>query len=450
MLYKCNIVESSKSIKKTIENAGYTEASPDVLPHVSINDMSKKTPSLMPGIISNDMLMKYITSKDGLYDLMKDTGNMMEQYTLTPSSDPYYYKHLFDGRIWIMKPANSWNSYGVKVVATFDEFRYEFYSIRHNFDYVLCEYIRNPTLISGRKFHVRYIVNVSIQDEKLIYDIPEYPMHIVLAKEKYVEGNYANADIHITSIIDCAWNCQIFQETFMSGDIYFAQRFKRDLEYDMGMIVIKALRRYAALPGIESMIDTKNISHKSFTTLVADFVLDRCGIPKLLEFNKRPKIWFSNKNFNTSIVRSMLRMADILYPTSDFEHSLSPYDKDQYVVEFNAKIRRKYGGISADELNLFNILLARKRTKRMFYTHILPWDLQTCTMFILPNSEIMGVTVYYETPFVMFTTSYEGNEILERMMVDFPRIEAIGDEKELTELGFSYARTVYEKIYEFC
>lgn len=99
-------------------------------------------------------------------------------------------------KVMIFKPIGGFAGSGIEVFDDFDNF-FKYCQSNKSFskyrNWVLQEYIIDPMLIDGKKFHIRgyYLVH---QNKKYLMDESE----IFLAKEKFSKGNYKNKNMHDT------------------------------------------------------------------------------------------------------------------------------------------------------------------------------------------------------------------------------------------------------------
>lgn len=143
-----------------------------------------------------------ITYKDRLHSsLLKVRGAkkyMLENYNIDLHGDKTRFKPLFNGKVWIIKPINSFAGVGNKLIRTFNEFKYYFKQVhkiklprKEKDKFVIQEYITNPMLFQGKKFHLRY--------HMLCYDnsfMSQNTFQVITAKENFRLSDFNNRDIH--------------------------------------------------------------------------------------------------------------------------------------------------------------------------------------------------------------------------------------------------------------
>ena len=103
--------------------------------------------------------------------------------------------HILDGEVLILKKAGGWHRKGVVVVDN-DKALKEYKSVYGSHG-VASNYIRNPMLCDGRKFHLR--IHLMIYVRSGIGSSYYYPKHqIITAAEKYVDSDWENINIHLS------------------------------------------------------------------------------------------------------------------------------------------------------------------------------------------------------------------------------------------------------------
>ena len=109
---------------------------------------------------------------------------------LTPSnSHPY-----------IVKDATSFGQKGVHIITKEEQLEHYKQKLRHTYA-IVSEYMTNPLLWRGKKFHFRIYVGVYISDKKRfvkVFTQSNYAFKIFMAKDQFVPDQYSNDDIHIT------------------------------------------------------------------------------------------------------------------------------------------------------------------------------------------------------------------------------------------------------------
>jgi hypothetical protein len=97
----------------------------------------------------------------------------------------------------IMKPLGGFAGAGIKIVQSNDEISDWIKSNPKYNDWVIEDYIINPDLIDGYKFHFRVLVLVKVENKKIEVYISNNKYY-VKALEKYKKGDYENKNIHDT------------------------------------------------------------------------------------------------------------------------------------------------------------------------------------------------------------------------------------------------------------
>ena len=157
-----------------------------------------KFDSFIKNQISNDK--DFLSDKDNLPNIIQKKYQMKTYLINLKKSDLEDYKKLFKNKIYILKPARGREGIGIKIVDNYEDFfnylrddikKYNFKKIKRLDDWVLQEYIINPSLYLERKFHLRIYFMVF---ENNLYLYPHYL--IITAKKKYQNKNFHNKDIH--------------------------------------------------------------------------------------------------------------------------------------------------------------------------------------------------------------------------------------------------------------
>lgn len=157
---------------------------------------------------------KYKVILKNIVDDGKKTLTIKSELAKTIGDKPFFLKtYIFNrdekikkidnNKTWILKPDNGFSGEGILVITS-----KEYKTVKLNPDkkfniWSLQEYITNPFLIDGRKFHFRvmfiYIPKFN-NDEKMGYWFKKIPIY--LAKEKYKNSDYNNLDIHMSHYSD--------------------------------------------------------------------------------------------------------------------------------------------------------------------------------------------------------------------------------------------------------
>ena len=143
-----------------------------------------------------------MTNKDLLYKELEKIPSarkyLVFNYSVDSSNIDYKkIEKIFQKyKVMIFKPVGGAAGVGIEVFDNFDNFR-KYCESNKSFvkykEWVLQEYIIDPLLLEGKKFHIRgyYLVH---QNQKYLMD----EGRIFLAKEKFVKGDYKNKNMHDT------------------------------------------------------------------------------------------------------------------------------------------------------------------------------------------------------------------------------------------------------------
>ena len=220
-----------------------------------------------------------VTNKDNLYrNLSKIKGGkryLLENYNVNVDDKRENYKKYFknDG-VWIMKPVDSYAGRGIEILQSYDDFLKYFEDVKgmdllgsKKERFVLQEYIMNPFLYKGKKFHLRYHF-ICYNGEFL----PIKNVQVITAAKKFKLEDFKNKDIHDTHFTDSI------------REVYFPHSFrelsKDEIDYVNNQF-IDCLNKCVSLVNFECWPETKNC----YQTFGADFmILDDLSV-KLLEIN---------------------------------------------------------------------------------------------------------------------------------------------------------------------
>lgn len=154
-----------------------------------------------------------IADKNRLYYMMKKINEaackkfMMDQYFVNKNNYTDIPKKLFDNKIWILKPIQSFQGKGIELFHNYDDFIY--YISKYNRDskigksgWVLADYISNPLLYNDRKFHIRMYYMHKIHKNGKCEMFMLKRGRLYTAKEKFVMADYSNIAIHDTHYVE--------------------------------------------------------------------------------------------------------------------------------------------------------------------------------------------------------------------------------------------------------
>jgi hypothetical protein len=156
-----------------------------------------------------------ITEKNNLYNnLLKRFPKiakkyMMEQHDLKVATAKVEdYKHLFTkNRVWILKPIGGYSGHGIRIITSYKQFESAFKKLPSVLmkpsltkkttnvpykEWVLSEYITNPLLFQGKKFHLRMYFMYTCENKGYLSKMAL----ITTAAKKFSTGNYGNSNIH--------------------------------------------------------------------------------------------------------------------------------------------------------------------------------------------------------------------------------------------------------------
>ena len=220
-----------------------------------------------------------VTDKGNLYkNLSQIRGGkkyLLENYNINVKDIKENYKRLFkNGGVWIMKPTNSYKGIGIEILQSYQEFLKYFEDVKKikfwgkKFEkFVLQEYIMNPFLYKGRKFHLRY--------HFICYNggfLPIKNVQVITAAKKFKLEDFKNKDIHDSHFKDSL------------REVYFPHSFKElnqgEIDYVNNQF-IDCLDKCASLVNFECWPETKNC----YQTFGADFMIRDDLSVKLLEIN---------------------------------------------------------------------------------------------------------------------------------------------------------------------
>jgi hypothetical protein len=103
---------------------------------------------------------------------------------------------------YIVKDATSFGQKGVHIITSIEELEKYKKQLRHT-SAIISEYMTDPLLWRGKKFHFRIYVGVYVSKKTKkqfikVFHNSNYAFKIFMAKDKFIAGDYHNEDIHIT------------------------------------------------------------------------------------------------------------------------------------------------------------------------------------------------------------------------------------------------------------
>jgi RimJ/RimL family protein N-acetyltransferase len=137
-----------------------------------------------------------ITDKTRLYDTVRTENQALLRYFPATNAIKDVF-HVNPGKVLIGKPKGGFQQRGIEVIT--NDGQLENYRNRYP-DSIVSDYVVNPMLINGYKFHVRvyYVVYVANGYGRGYFMGKEY-FDIVTAEEPYVTGNWERKQIHVSS-----------------------------------------------------------------------------------------------------------------------------------------------------------------------------------------------------------------------------------------------------------
>jgi len=136
-----------------------------------------------------------ITNKILLHKEYEDSEFMINSTYLVQSQT---IPDIDENKIKILKPLNGFAGSGITIVQTKEEIKSWITQNEKFKEWLLEDYIMDPDLKNGYKFHFRILIIVIVEQNKPIeVFISEYKFYTV-AKEKYKKGDWQNKKIHDT------------------------------------------------------------------------------------------------------------------------------------------------------------------------------------------------------------------------------------------------------------
>lgn len=248
-------------------------------------------------------------------------------------------KHVFNtSDYWIVKPSSGSRGSGIHII---DQLPKKFNRV------VVQRYVKNPFLINGLKFDLRFYVAVTSLDPLLIYIFDDGLVRIATQKYKDNKDEISNLAVHLTNYsinkdrdgfvttndlskdgTGNKWSHKPLWPYLMSNG-FNVDDIKQKIYDSMVTVIISSVKR---LKG--------QINHRrSFELFGFDVMLDTDQNVYILEVNISPAMGTASeldRSIKAPVVKSMFDLACIKLPIPEafkFEKALSGYG-DQKVTEF--------------------------------------------------------------------------------------------------------------------
>ena len=275
---------------------------------------------------------EYITRKDELFKNLGDKKYLFDNYNLDIKNINYKkVEEMFNKNgVLILKPVKGFQGLGITIFDTFNNFKEymkekkylesieevrkiapskEKDKYRH---WVLQEYINNPLLVKGRKFHIR-IYYLVYRNEAFVYNVGK----IITAGEKYKREDYSNKKIHDSHITDS------LQGMFFPESLKLTKKREREV---WGQIIelfkdIKKLGKFECFPE----------SKDCYQIFGADLMITDNYQVKMLELNTKLGFnEFEGIRFNKYLIENeMQTIVDNIFPPEKKQNPL----EDKYFIK---------------------------------------------------------------------------------------------------------------------
>jgi D-alanine-D-alanine ligase-like ATP-grasp enzyme len=103
-----------------------------------------------------------------------------------------------ENKIKILKPLNGFAGSGITIVQTKEEIKSWLLKNEKYKDWLLEDYITDPDLKNGYKFHFRILILVKVEKNKQIEVYVSNHKFYTIAKDKYKKSDWQNKNIHDT------------------------------------------------------------------------------------------------------------------------------------------------------------------------------------------------------------------------------------------------------------
>ncbi len=235
---------------------------------------------------------------------IRDTFMMRQiDVNITDSSSIEACEKLFDGRMWIFKPVAGWSGKGIQVFNSYNGFKeyaesidvenWKFFKSKSSRAsiWVLSEYIENPLLIDGHKFHLRLYFTV-YKNTKGVKSFLHNTGIIMVSKFKY---DLSSSDIVIHSVHSDDSEKHEFPREYIK---YFTEKNAKKLHNDL----LKIFKAVSKIDFMECFEESKKcfydfgcdvmITDKYETKLIE--INDKAGISSFITIDKFGKCYVPN------------------------------------------------------------------------------------------------------------------------------------------------------------
>lgn len=240
-------------------------------------------------------------------------------FTLSPTFDARDYKKYFDKYpVLILKPVDGWGGHGITIHDSFKSFseridqlkalkkadkwsekRNKKYDFSNYLNWVLDEYVIDPLLYKGRKFHIRvYFIYHQYLNSKKAYLYEK--IRLAIADDPYIPAQFNNTKIHDTHYV---------VKDVM--ELVYLDQFLKPKKYKEVLEQIKML-----FTAIAENMDTECYTENQicYQVYASDIMIDSNYTIKLLEVNNQPGF---NLKLNTSgiiLENVMYHIVDKIFP----------------------------------------------------------------------------------------------------------------------------------------
>jgi len=288
----------------------------NILPsyHHDVNFFNQK--AKLKNILMNSKSI--ITNKGKLYktffSFMERGKYIPKTYNLQDIDIQYLQKHKGGGKNkknkkkiliqidknnpYIVKDSTSFGQKGVHIITSLEELEIYQHNLKHTLG-IISEYLINPLLWNGKKFHFRIYVGVYVNSNGTrkvkIFNNSNYAFKVFIAKENYKPNHFDNIDMHITglksTLMRHQWhvieNAAMSKDATTDADFYFLESnlppnttFKSinsAIETMFDQLITPILPKFEIYPECEA----------GFEIFGADVMLDDKGNPYVLEINAK-------------------------------------------------------------------------------------------------------------------------------------------------------------------
>ena len=247
-----------------------------------------------------------MTNKDLLYKELEKIPSarkyLVFNYSVDSSNIDYKkIEKLFEKyKVMIFKPVGGAAGLGIEVFDNFDKFRKYCEgnkSLKKYKDWVLQDYIINPLLIDGKKFHIRgyYLVH---QNQKYLMD----EGRIILAEEKYKQGNYENKKIHDTHTLGSEKYVKYYPK-----DLKNSKKIQKQLEH-----------LFNSVGNVDQYFKCFSESKDCYQLFGFDVMITDDYQVKLIEINSGPGVPNLHIPFGKKLLENQVKiMVDTTFPSKN-------------------------------------------------------------------------------------------------------------------------------------